>query len=225
MTALTIARRTAALGLAAVALSLSACGGGGAGGGTVGASGDDMTMGSPSAPVKVIEYASTSCPHCALYEKNDFPALKSKYIDTGKIYYIFRETPIHEQLDVPAFLLARCLPREKYFEVIRQMMEGQKEYIELRSEDQFYKAYRGMLYRIAKEQGGMDQQAAVACMSDQAKEKKLQERTDAQKTEFGGVDSTPTFIVNGVKVEQIGGKEMSNDMVFPAIERALNKKG
>src|ERR1700759_4001989 len=52
---------------------------------------DDMTMGSPHAPVTVIEYASASCPHCARFNNEVFPAFKAKYIDTGRVFYVFRE--------------------------------------------------------------------------------------------------------------------------------------
>jgi protein-disulfide isomerase len=226
MTALTIVRRTAAAALAAFALAACNNGGGAASGpnASVGASGDDMTMGSPNAPVKVIEYASTSCPHCALFAKNDFPALKSKYIDTGKVYYIFREAPIHELLDYPAFMLARCVPKAKYFDAISAEMEGQKEYNTAASEAQMIEAYRAMLLRIGKQLGGLDEQKAMVCMSDDAGLAKMRDRSRQEMQQYG-IDQTPTFIVNEEKVAQPGGVEMSNALLFPAIDRALAKKG
>src|SRR6201987_6183796 len=87
-----------------VALSLASCNK------PVGAAtADDMSMGNPQAKVTVIEYASASCPHCADFNNEVFPAFKAKYIDTGKIHYVFREfiTPPAE-LAMAVFLTARC---------------------------------------------------------------------------------------------------------------------
>src|SRR5579864_6184989 len=52
---------------------------------------DDMSMGSPKAKVEVLEYASMACPHCGHFNETIFPALKSKYIDTGKVRYTLKE--------------------------------------------------------------------------------------------------------------------------------------
>jgi protein-disulfide isomerase len=67
----------------------------------------DMVMGSDKAPVTVIEYASMTCPHCAHFQETTFPELKKRYIDTGKVRYIFREFPL-DSLAAAAFVLARC---------------------------------------------------------------------------------------------------------------------
>jgi protein-disulfide isomerase len=227
MTALTIARRTAAVAL--LASALAACNNNTAKGPAVASSGDDMAIGSPNAPVKVVEYASPTCPHCAKYEKEDFPALKSKYIDTGKVYYVFHETPIHPQYDVPAFLLLRCLPKDKYFDGVKAVMDGQSEYFSPaitggpNADAQVGEAFRTVLLRIAKDQGGMDETKAMACMTDESASDKLQARTKADMDQ-NEVHSTPTFIVNGVKVVQPDTVEMSNALVFPAIDQALAKK-
>jgi protein-disulfide isomerase len=228
MTAQTIARRTALAAAAALAaLALSACNNNNSsasGPSSVGASGDDMTMGSPNAPIKLIEYASPSCPHCAKYAKDDFPALKLKYIDTGKVYYIFREAPIHETLDYPGFMLARCVPKAKYFDAISAEMEGQKEYNSATSEAQMIDAYRSLLLRIAKQYGGMDETKALACMSDDAGITKMRDRSRQEMAQYE-INQTPTFLVNGEKVSQPDNVEMSNALLFPAIDRALAKKG
>src|ERR1044072_911930 len=77
----------------------------------------DMAMGNDKAPVTVIEYASMTCPHCAHFQETTFPELKKRYIDTGKVRYIFREFPL-DTLASAAFLLARCASTDdkgKYF--------------------------------------------------------------------------------------------------------------
>src|SRR6185503_2006793 len=67
----------------------------------------DLVLGKADAPVTIIEYASMTCPHCANFHKTTYPALKTKYIDTGKVRFIFREFPLDE-LAVAAAMLARC---------------------------------------------------------------------------------------------------------------------
>ena len=95
---------------AVAALSLAACGQ--AGGKT--AVGDEMVLGNPNAKVTVIEYASASCPHCARWNEDVYPAFKKKYVDTGKVKYVFREflTPPTE-VAAAGFLLARCAGKDK----------------------------------------------------------------------------------------------------------------
>src|SRR3954470_6303796 len=67
----------------------------------------DLVLGKADAPVTIVEYASMTCPHCAAFHKTTYPALKSKYIDTGKVRFIFREFPLDE-VAVAASMLARC---------------------------------------------------------------------------------------------------------------------
>jgi protein-disulfide isomerase len=224
MIVLATARRAAVLALAAV--SLAACSGGGGSKSAVGTD-QDMTLGDPKAPVTVIEYASTSCPHCAKYNADDFPALKKQYIDTGKVYYVFRETMIHQSLDGPAYLLAGCVSKDKFFNVVDALMRGQSEYFAPsvtsgpNADDAIAQAYRSVLLRTAASQGLSDDQA-MKCMSDSAAAAKLSDRLVAEAKEYD-VSGTPTFIVNGKKVEQ-NGPEMTNADVFPAIDQALARK-
>ena len=77
----------------------------------------DMALGDDKAPVTIIEYASMTCPHCAHFQETTFPELKKRYIDTGKVRYIFREFPL-DILAAAAFMLARCAGKDdktKYF--------------------------------------------------------------------------------------------------------------
>ena len=67
----------------------------------------DMALGNDKAPVTIVEYASMTCPHCAHFQETTFPELKKRYIDTGKVRYIFREFPL-DKLAAAAFMLARC---------------------------------------------------------------------------------------------------------------------
>jgi protein-disulfide isomerase len=180
MTVLALARRVAVLALAA--FSLAACSGGSKP--AVGTD-QDVTLGDPKAPVQLIEYASPSCPHCAHYNSEDFPALKKQYIDTGKVYYVFRGVLIHPQFDGPAYLLASCVSKDKYFNVIDALMRGQSEYFAPsltggpNADEAMSQAFRAVLLRTAESQGLSDDQA-LKCMSDATAADKLSTRLQTE---------------------------------------------
>ena len=88
---------------------------------------DDIPMGSATAPVTIIEYASMTCPHCAAFTVNTFPKLKEKYIDTGKVKYVMREYPL-DGLAAAAFMLARCAGPEKYYALIETLFAQQQKW-------------------------------------------------------------------------------------------------
>ncbi len=173
----------------AAALALAACNKGGA----AKTDAADMTMGPESAKVKVVEYASLSCPHCARFNNDVFPLFKKKYIDTGLVHYTFREfltEPV--PLAAAGALLARCAGKDKYFGVLDAVFRGQEEIY--RTGD-----VRGVLLRIAQS-SGMTEPQFEACVGDEAAQKALAKRVEA----WGDKDkitATPTFIINGKKLE------------------------
>lgn len=151
--------------------------------------GPEVDMGNPKAQVTVIEYGSASCPHCAHFNNDVFPAFKAKYIDTGKVYYKFREflTP-PEPVAAAGFLLARCAGKDKYFGVVEAIFRGQPEMFATGDA-------HGVLLRIAQS-AGLTEAQFDACEQNQAALDALQKRV---KTALDNhVDSTPTFIVDGV---------------------------
>ena len=153
----------------------------------------EMALGNPAAKVTVIEYASASCPHCARFNNDVFPAFKAKYIDTGKIHYVFREflTPPVE-VAAAGFLTARCAGKDKYFSVLDAIYRGQTAMFQ--SGD-----FRGALLRIA-ESAGMTEAQFNACISDDASLKALNDRvTTYEKRD--NITGTPTFIVNGTTLD------------------------
>ncbi len=149
----------------------------------------DMALGAKDAPVTIIEYASMTCPHCANFHMGPFKELKAKYIDTGKVRMIFREFPF-DPLALQAAMLARCAGEKRYFGMLNVLFKSQSKWA--RAADPLQ-----ALAKIAR-LGGFTEARFKACMTNQGlADKILQSRLTGSK-EFG-VDSTPSFIVNGVK--------------------------
>jgi protein-disulfide isomerase len=149
----------------------------------------DMTMGPDTAKVTVVEYASASCPHCANFYKTTFQDLKKEYIDTGKIHFIFREFP-HNQPALAAFMLARCAPKEKYFPMIDMFFTQQDSWLEHPLEG---------LQKIAQ-LAGFTKESFDACLKNETVGKGVIEVRDKAEKDFG-VDSIPTFFINGEEVK------------------------
>jgi protein-disulfide isomerase len=147
---------------------------------------DDIVMGSPTAPVTMIEYASMTCPHCAHFAVETFPKLKEKYIDTGKVKYIMREYPL-DGLAAAAFMLARCAGPDKYYPMIETLFAEQKKWA--------VKDPLPPLLAIAK-QAGFTEQSFRACLDDKAMLDKIDQVRKRGQQKFK-VDSTPTFYING----------------------------
>ena len=153
----------------------------------------DMALGPANASVTITEYASMTCPHCAAFNENVFPKIKSEYIDTGKVRYVFREFP----LDIKAAagsMLARCIAKDdagKYFAVIDMLFKQQNDWV--------LKNTTETLIRIGK-QAGLSQQAVEDCLKDQALLDKIA-ADQKYASEVLKVDSTPTFFINGDKIK------------------------
>ncbi|WP_441234303.1 DsbA family protein [Bradyrhizobium sp. 930_D9_N1_4] len=153
----------------------------------------DMMLGSKDAAVTITEYASMTCPHCAAFNEQVFPKIKSEYIDTGKVRYIFREFP----LDIKAAagsMLSRCIAKDdapKYFAVTDMLFRQQNDWV--------MKNTTETLTRIGK-QAGLTQQQVEACLKDQALLDKIA-ADQKYASDVLKVDSTPTFFINGEKIK------------------------
>jgi protein-disulfide isomerase len=146
----------------------------------------DMILGAADAPVTIVEYASVTCPHCAVFHQDTYPALKSKYIDSGKVRLIFREFPTQPApVAIAGFMLARCSD-DKYFPLIDAIFSQQQSWAK--------DPYNGFL-RIAR-QAGFTQESFDACLKDDKLAANIQEVAQRGNSEFK-VESTPTFFVNG----------------------------
>jgi len=146
----------------------------------------DKVLGRTDAPVTIVEYASATCPHCAAFHKDVFPQLKSEFIDTGKVKFIFREFPF-DDLALAAFMLARCAPPEKYFPMIDVLFEQQKVWAS--------KDARTELAKIAQ-LAGIGQDGFDKCLKNEDLAKGIMAIRDKAANTYG-VEATPTFFVNG----------------------------
>ena len=184
--------RRAAIGatLAVAALVLAACGNKGPGAAAEG----DMSLGDPNAKVKMIEYGSLSCPHCANWNRDVWPEFKAKYVDTGKIHYTFRPFKLgpNDSYTVAGDLLGRCAGKDKYFGVIDALFHSQMEALGQGGDP------RAVLFSVGA-QAGLNEDAVRKCISDDKALVALDKRLSEPKSKE--VKYTPTFFLGSQKFE------------------------
>ena len=149
----------------------------------------DIALGAAEAPVTIVEYASMTCPHCAHFHETTFPELKKRFIDTGKVRFIFREFPL-DPLAAAGFMLARCAGDDKYYPMIETLFSQQKTWAVQKP--------LPPLLAIAK-QAGFTQQSFDQCLANQKLLDDIEKSRERASSKFG-VNSTPTFFINGEKV-------------------------
>ena len=154
--------------------------------------GSDRVMGRPGAPVLVEEFASLTCIHCGRFANEVFPAFKARYIDTGKARYILRPVLTAPQnVAAAGFLLARCAAPARYYDVVEGFFR--------RQEEMFRTGDARTALLAAAAEGGVTGGAVNACLNDEAGKASLDAELEAAISR--GVDSTPTFFFDGVKVK------------------------
>ncbi len=149
----------------------------------------DLWLGSKDAPVTMIEYASMTCTHCAAFQAETFPTLKSKYIDAGKVRFTLREFPL-DPLAAAGFMLARCAGPEKRYAIIDLLFAQQKNWAFV---DKPVEALAATV-----KQAGISQADFETCLKDQKLYDEINQVRDTAGKTFK-VDATPTFYINGVK--------------------------
>lgn len=156
----------------------------------------DMTLGNPDAAVTLTEYASFTCIHCANFHNNSWEQLKADFIDSGKIKFVYREV-YFDKYGLWAGMLARCQGPIKYFGIADLLYERRDDWL-LNSDAEIADGLR-RVGRIA----GMNDETINACLADSAKAQALVAEYQRNK-EADGVNSTPTFLVNGENVSNPG---------------------
>ena len=150
----------------------------------------DKVMGSADAPIEIIAYESMTCPHCASFHQNAWHDIKAQYIDTGKARFILRDFPF-DAVGLRAAMLARCTGDKRYYGVVEILFKSQTQWA--RAEDPM-QALAG-IGRLA----GLSAADFDACMANQALMDGILVGRQTAEREFD-VSSTPSFIINGIKV-------------------------
>jgi protein-disulfide isomerase len=146
----------------------------------------EKALGKEDAKVTIVEYASMTCPHCAHFAETTFPELKTKYIDSGKVRFIFREFPFDPRAEA-GFMLARCAG-DNYFPMIEVLFKQQQTWAAAEN-------VKDAMFQLSK-LAGFTQESFNACLTDQALLEQVRAVQKRGADEFK-VDSTPTFFING----------------------------
>lgn len=163
----------------------------------------DFSLGSADAPVKITEYASFTCPHCANFHANVWPQLKSEYIDTGKVQFTYREV-YFDRYGLWAAMVARCGGEMRYFGIVDMLFGQQKEWAASNDPN----VVVGNLRTIGKA-AGLDDATLDNCLKDGAKAEAMVAHFE-KNMEADSVEGTPTFIIDGEKHSNMSFADMKS---------------
>lgn len=170
----------------------------------------EISIGSEKAPVTITEYSSLTCPHCAAFGQNVFPMLRSKYIDAGQVRFVFREFPLDIKA-AAASILARCIGKddpEKYLAAVEILFKLQ---------DRLVAQTKNTLFYVGK-MHGMSVEDVETCEKDQTQFDKLS--ADQQyAAQVLKVTSTPTFFINGVRIQGALSFEEFEERIKPLLNK------
>jgi len=170
----------------------------------------DIVIGSAKAPLTITEYASMSCPHCGAFGENVFPMLRTNFIDTGKVRFVFREFPL-DPTAAAASMLARCIAQndaEKYLDAVQTLF---------RLQDQLVAETKQTLFFVGKMKG-MSPEEVSGCVKDQAQLDRLAADQQYALKQLNVV-STPTFFLNGVKLQGSMSYEELEERLKPMLRK------
>lgn len=189
-----------------------------------------FVMGNPNAAVKLIEFGSMTCSHCADFDENGAKPLIDNYVKSGKVSWEFRNY-VRDPLDITASLIARCNGPQGFFGLTRAFYAGQKDWftkLQAVPQEQL-KALEGMqpaqLFPAYARLAGFPEFAALrgvpvgkvnACLADQAQVTKLVQMNSDADSQFS-IAGTPSFILNGSLLDQTA----SWDALEPKIKAAI----
>lgn len=164
--------------------------------GTAAAS-DELALGSPDAPVTMIEYSSMTCPHCASFHTDTLPKLKRDFIDTGKLRLILHDFPF-DGMALRASMLSHCVPKDRYFDFVDVLFKNQARWARSRDPVQTLTTFGTLV--------GMNADDVNACLNNEALQNQILTR-QLQAQEQLNIRSTPTFILNGGADRIIGAED------------------
>ena len=175
----------------------------------LGVSEGDYTLGNPKAGVVLVEYASLTCPHCAVFHEKIMPMIKKDYIDAGKVHYVYRDFPL-DRLALAAAVVARCGGRDRFFGFIETLYGSQ---------DQWARASDPLAaLRTLALVGGMSKGDFEACIREQKDvDAILEARLEAARN--FGVNSTPTIFINGNRYHAAESVDAMRALLDPFVAR------
>jgi protein-disulfide isomerase len=169
----------------------------------------ELSQGKADAPVTIVEYASLTCGHCAAFHNTVFPKIKEKYVDSGQVRFIMREFPL-DNLAAAAAMLTRCAGGEKTYPLIEVLFKQQEQWAFVRGNPV------PELFKVAK-QAGFTQESFDKCLTDQ----KLLEQVTSIRSKASdkfGVNSTPTFFINGKRLQEAPSVEAFDKALAPLLK-------
>ena len=175
---------------------------------------DEHAIGNPNAAVTIVEYASVTCPACANWHQTVYPDLKDRYIDTGKVRYVFREFLAGApDLADAGFMIALCAGEEDWFKNIKLQFDRQSQILTLAQQGQARQAY----VSLAKS-SGLSEDEFVQCMSNEDLREAYMDRM--QSGIDAGVSGTPAFIING-ELKRVFTLESIEEQILPLLGEEL----
>ena len=190
-----------------------------------------MVLGNPQAPIKLVEYGSLSCPHCARFAQEGMQPLMSDYIATGRVSYEFRSFAIHPQ-DIPLTLLVRCAPKQAFFAMVEQLYTNFDAMnaplgdpaVQQKAEEasknppatRFIAISQALGYTDFFAARGIAAPQANACLANLDNAKQIADH--AKKYGADGINSTPTILINGRTMP-------ADDSTWPKVSEALRLAG
>ncbi len=165
---------------------------------------EEKSLGEPDAPIKMIEFASLTCGHCARFHNEVMPAIKEKYINNGKIFFIYKDFPL-DKFALKASIISRCSGNKNYFSFLDVFYKKQASWT--RSQDPFKS-----LLKIAKVGGLKDEEIKVCVGNKSIEDGLLKDRLKSSKKY--DITATPTIYLNG--------KKYTGDLTLEALELKIN---
>jgi protein-disulfide isomerase len=151
----------------------------------------EHVLGDPDAPLTIIEYSSLTCPHCADFHSETLPKLKENWIAPGKAKLVFRHYPL-DRLALAGAMLTDCFEGKRFFAVLDMLFAKQEQWV--RSDNP------GRQLQKLAGQAGMDSGTFEQCISDQDAAKRILDKRDLGRNK-AGIEATPTFLVEGRKIQ------------------------
>jgi predicted DsbA family dithiol-disulfide isomerase len=173
------------------------------------------TMGDPDAPIYIIEYGDFQCPYCLQFWRETEPKLIEQYINTGKVYFEFRSFPFLGEESVRAAEAAYCAGDQgKFWEYHDTLFENW-------TGENVGDFTDEKLIGYAKE-NSLDMTLFESCIRERMHKGTVEQ--DLVMAEADGVHATPTFIINGYKVEGAQPFEFFQRIIEDAINGILNEE-